>query len=86
MKSIAQILEEKNLKQDPRNKYEFQAYGNRLAEILKDQEHRTLYIKLAKKEERELLESAMLFALASEKKQGLGRIFMWKLTELKKKR
>lgn len=84
MQSIKDIIKKKDLGGDPRNKYEFQAYGNRLAEELGDPEHRSLYIKLAKKEDRALLEQAREFVLEQEHIPTKGRLFMWKLQELKK--
>jgi hypothetical protein len=80
---IGEILKKKNLKRDHRNSYEFQAYGNRLAEEFSDMKHRALYIKLAKTEDRNLLETAREFVLASEKATTKGRLFMWKLKQLK---
>lgn len=41
--------------------YEFQCYGNYLAEKLNDQTHASLYIKLAKEVNRSLLEQALDF-------------------------
>jgi hypothetical protein len=86
MKDIAEILKKRNIVPDKRNKYEFQAYGNKLAEELGDIKHRALYIKLAKTEDRVLLERARDYVLASEKATTKGRLFMWKLSELKKER
>jgi hypothetical protein len=86
MKSISDILKEKGAIPDYRNTYEFQAYGNKLAEDLHDIKHRTLYIKLAKEEDRKLLETALAFVLDTDKKTGLGKLFMWKLKELRKER
>ncbi|MBU0650137.1 hypothetical protein KJ605_01415 [Patescibacteria group bacterium] len=86
MRSVSDILKQKGLTADHRNKYEYQAYGNMLADKLQDSKHRTLYIKLAKEEDRQLLEAAFSFALDTEKKTGLGRLFMWKLKELRKAR
>ena len=83
MNDIGEILKKKNLKRDHRNSYEFQAYGNRLAEEFSDMKHRALYIKLAKTEDRNLLETAREFVLASEKATTKGRLFMWKLKQLK---
>ena len=57
-----------------------------LAEKLGDLAHRTLYIKLAKEENRQLLDAALSFATDTEKKAGLGKLFMWKLSELRKSR
>ncbi len=86
MQSISQILKEKDVIADYRNKYEYQAYGNMLAEKLRDAKHRTLYIKLAKEEDRKLLETALTFVLDTDKKLGLGKLFMWKLKELRMER
>ena len=83
MNDIGEILKKKNLKRDHRNSYEFQAYGNRLAEEFSDMKHRALYIKLAKTEDRNLLETAREFVLANEKATTKGRLFMWKLKQLK---
>lgn len=83
MKSISDILKEKGVISDHRNKYEYQAYGNKLAEDLQDPAHRTLYIKLAKEEDRRLLDAALSFTMDTDKKMGLGKLFMWKLKELR---
>ncbi len=83
IKSIFDILKNKSITGDPKNKYEFQAYGNRLADELNDAKHRTLYIKLAKEEDRALLEGAREYALAAEKATTKGKLFMWKLGQLK---
>lgn len=86
MKSISDILNSKTIKGDFRNKYEFQAYGNRLAEELGEPSKRSMYIKLAKREDRNLLEAAREFVLGSEKATTKGKLFMWKLGELKKEK
>jgi len=86
MQSIGDILEKKSVTSDHRNKYEFQAYGNRLAEEFSDPKHRSLYIKLAKEEDRNLLELAREYVMGAEKVTQKGRLFMWKLSELKKAR
>lgn len=86
MKSLQDILKTKDLTGDTRNKHEFQAYGNRLAEELKDPKHRSLYIKLAKKEDRNLLEQAREFVVSQKDVDTPGRLFMWKLGELRKQR
>ncbi len=84
MDKLADILKNKTLKKDYRNKYEYQAYGNRLADEFGDIAHRSLYIKLAKSTDRTLLERAREFVLKSENATTKGRLFMWKLNELKK--
>ena len=86
MKSISEIATKINVKKDHRNQYEYQAYGNRLADELADPTKRALYIKLAKSTDRNILEEARLFALSNERSLTKGKIFMWKLTELKKKK
>ena len=86
MQGIGDILKNKKLKGDSRNKYEFQAYGNRLAEELDDPKHRSLYIKLAREEDRNLLEMAREFVMRSENATTKGRLFMWKLTQLRKEK
>jgi len=86
VKGIGDIIKQKELKGDTRSKYEYQAYGNRLAEDLGDQKHRALYIKLAKEEDRNLVEMAREFVMRSENATTKGRLFMWKLSELRKTR
>ncbi|HOM77930.1 hypothetical protein KBG31_00910 [Patescibacteria group bacterium] len=84
MEDIADIIRQKNVKSDPRNKHEYQAYGNRLSEEFADPKHRALYIKLAKDEDRNLLEQAREYVMRSERATTKGKLFMWKLTELRK--
>ncbi len=84
MNKIAEILRNKTIKGDHRNKYEFQAYGNRLSEEFNDPKHRSLYIKLAKSIDRTVLEKAREFVLKSENATTKGRLFMWKLNEILK--
>lgn len=83
MQSIADIIKAKKLSPDRRNSKEFQAFGNQLAEELGDAKHRALYIKLAKTENRNLLEVAREFVKNSPNALTKGRLFMWKLTQLK---
>ena len=86
MKSISEVIKNRQLKKDPRNKYEYQAYGNRLAEELSDTKHRSLYIKLSKEADRNLLEAAREYVLRSENATTKGKLFMWKLTQLMKEK
>ena len=74
---------------DQRKKYvknEFQAYGLDLAKELDDWKNKSLYLRLAKTVDRQLLEKARYFV----KDQNPGaiktpyKLFMWKLKELKK--
>ena len=86
MKTIAEILKQKQIKRDYRNTYEYQAYGNRLAEEFSDLKHRALYIKLAKTEDRNLLELAREHVAASPNATTKGKLFMWKLKQLKQEK
>ena len=84
MKSIKDILKSRKVQK----KYitqEFQHFGYRLAEGLDDLEHKSLYIKLAKEEDRDLLQKAWDFVKDSRAKSK-GRLFMWKLKKLREER
>ena len=63
---------------------EFQDFGYRLAVKLNDMKHKALYIKLAKEEDRNLLNTAASYADDYPKARNKGRVFMWKLKNLKK--
>ena len=75
---------------EQRKKYikkEYQSYGLELAKELGDWKNRSLYIRLAKNTDRQILEKARYFI----KDQDPGKIetpyklFMWKLRQLKDK-
>lgn len=63
---------------------EFQDFGYRLAVSLDDLAHKSLYIKMAKTEDRGLLERALSFVSDAESARSKAKLFMWKLKELKK--
>lgn len=86
MEDIAKILRSRKLSRDYRCSHEFQAYGNRLAEELGDKKHRSLYIKLAKTEDRSILDEARASVLDSRDAKTRGRLFMWKIGQIKKER
>ena len=65
---------------------EFQKYAYDLADELGDLKHKSLYMRLAKTTPRALLEQARYFVKDAAKVQNRGRLFMWKLTQLKKER
>jgi hypothetical protein len=65
---------------------EFQKYAYDLAEELGDMAHKSLYMKLAKETPRILLEKARSFVKDAQNARSKGRLFMWKLKELKDKR
>jgi len=81
MKAIQDIL--KGF--DPHdNKYvsrDFQAYGLELAEKLGDYKRRALYIKLAKKYPRAVLEEAYSF-VSDAGADNKAALFMWKLKQM----
>lgn len=86
-KSIQQILLDYQL--DDSSKYisrEFQDYGYRLAMQLNDEKHKALYIKLAKQEDRKILEKARMFAVDAEHAKSKARLFMWKLKQLREEK
>jgi hypothetical protein len=62
---------------------EFQKYAYDLAEELGDMEHKSLYMKLSKETPRGLLESARSFVKDAQNARSKGRLFMWKLLQLK---
>jgi hypothetical protein len=64
---------------------EFQDYGYRLAAELDDLKHKSLYIRMAKNEDRSLLERARSFVIDSQAKNK-GALFMWKIKQLKQER
>lgn len=69
-----------------KNKYvskEFQDYGLFLANKLSDIKYLSMYIKLAKNTPRGLLEQALSFAIDYPNAKNKGKIFLWKLTNLK---
>lgn len=83
MQSIKTILSKFNL--DDQDKYlsrEFQKYGIYLAERLGDMAHKALYIKMAKIEDRKILDQALSFVLDANA-HSKARLFMWKVTQLK---
>ncbi len=85
MKSLNNILGETKFKDRPKNlSKEFQVYGVFLAESLDDTKHYSLYIKLAKELPRALLEEALNFTKGYYSAKNKGKVFMWKLQELRK--
>ena len=83
MEKVGKLLKKKKEKSGY-IKYEFQDYGYRLAQELNDLKHKALYIKLAKNEERELLEKSRIFASDYYDAKSKAKVFMWKLKESKK--
>lgn len=85
MKRIDQIIAEIKNPNRPKNlSREFQVYGVYLAESLDDTKHYSLYIKLAKEVNRAILEEALTYTKGYTRAKSKAKIFMWKLTELRK--
>jgi len=71
---------------DDTDKYvsrEFQKYAYELAKELGDVAHKSLYMKLAKTTPRGLMESARSFVKDAQNARSRGKLFMWKLKQLK---
>ncbi len=82
---IGDVLKKFKIEEDKYISREFQQYGYDLAEELGDMKHKALYIKLAKETPRGLLESARSFVKDANNANSKGRLFMWKLKQLKNK-
>jgi len=85
MQKVGDIITKYKL--DDTDKYvsrEFQKYAYDLAVELEDLPHKSLYMKLAKNTPRGLMESARSFVKDAQNANSKGRLFMWKLSELKK--
>ncbi len=84
MKKISMIIDERQFPDRPKNlSTEFQVYGVYLAETLGDTKHYSLYIKMAKQYDRSLLEQALSFVKGAVNPKSKGRLFMWKLKQLR---
>lgn len=83
-KKLSDLLSKYKQEEDKYISREFQQYGYDLAVELNDLPHKALYIKLAKTTPREHLEAARRFLKDATNAKSKGRLFMWKLKELKK--
>ena len=83
--SVSDVLTRIKLDEDKYISREFQKYGCELADELGDSKNRSLYIKLAKETPRQFLESARNFTKDARNVKSKPRLFMWKLTQLKRK-
>ena len=83
MKQLSKAIAEIKFKNRPKNlSTEFQTYGVYLAESLQDTKRYSLYIKLAKTIDRNLLEEALNFTKGYYSAKNKAKVFMWKLKEL----
>lgn len=76
------ILDKYKVEEDKYISREFQQYGYELAVELGDEQHKALYIKLAKEHSRGHLETARNFVKDANNVKSKGRLFMWKLKQL----
>jgi len=81
--SLRSVLDKFDWDQRKYIAHEFQNYGCYLAEQLGDPKHKSLYIKLAKEYPRGVLEEALSFVKEVDQVKNRGRLFMWKLGQLK---
>lgn len=84
MKSISTAISETKFKNRPKNiAHEFQTYGVYLAESLGDTKHYSLYMRLAKTVDRNLLQEALNFTKGYTAAKSKPKVFMWRLKQLK---
>lgn len=81
---VGDVIKRFDSDQDKYISREFQKYGYDLADELGDLKNRSLYIKLAKDTSRGLLEAAKNFVKDAYQVKSKAKLFMWKLTELRK--
>lgn len=81
---VSDILKDFKSDKDKYISREFQKYGYDLADALEDLKHTSLYIKLAKETPRGLLETAKNFVKDAYQVKSKPKLFMWKLSELKR--
>lgn len=82
--SVGDILSKYKL--DDKDKYvsrEFQKYAYDLSIELNDEDHKSLYMRLAKTTPRVLLEKARSFVKDATNARSKARLFMWKVKQLK---
>ena len=84
--AIGDVLKEFDWDEKKYISREFQDYGYRLAEELNDLKHKALYIKLAKELPRAMLEEARSFVKDAANVKNPAKLFMWKLTGLRKEK
>jgi hypothetical protein len=81
--SISSVLEGFRSNEDKYISREFQKYAYDLAKELNDLSHKSLYMRLAKNTPRALLENARNFVKDAYKVESKGKLFMWKLSQLR---
>lgn len=85
MNSIGDVLQKREIAVQPANNrvtQEFQLYALELAQKLDDMPHKALYMRMAKKYPRPLLDRALSF-VSDSTARNKGALFMWKVKELR---
>lgn len=82
MQSIGKILKRFDPTKDKYISRDFQAYGIWLAEEMEDYKHKGMWIKIAKTNNRALLEKALSFVKDSRADNKIA-LFLWKMKQLK---
>jgi hypothetical protein len=82
---IGDVLQKYKIEEDKYISQGFQQYGYDLAVELGDMKHKALYIKLAKETPRSLIENARSFVKDANNARSKGKLFMWRLKQLKLK-
>jgi hypothetical protein len=85
VKQLIDVLAEtKGIKRPKNLVTEFQQFGVFIADSLGDAKHYSLYVKLAKTVERAKLEEALTYAKGYTNAKSKARVFMWRLTQLRR--
>lgn len=86
MKDLKALLKDHKIETDKQRRIsrEWQDYAYRLALELDDTAHTPIYMRLAKSNDRALLEETRIFVKGSYNARNKGKLFMWKLKQLKK--
>ena len=87
MQSLKRILKNYQIDESKQRRIsrEWQDYAYRLALELNDLEHKAIYMRLAKNEDRSLLEEVRIFVRGANAKNK-GGLFMWKLKQLREEK
>lgn len=81
--TIGDVLQKFVKDEDKYISREFQKYAYDLAKELNDLTHKSLYMRMAKNTPRGLLDAARNFVKDASNVKSKGRLFMWKLSQLK---
>lgn len=82
-KSLFDLLSKFDLDKKKYISQEWQDYAYRLAIVLDDLSHKSLYMRLAKNTPRAQLEAAKNFVKDAYNVKNKARLFMWKLKDIK---